>query len=94
MDESAVAVDLAAFGATVDDDVSLFGVWLDANGLHSAAAGVGAVAGIDVHVKRPEAERAVVARGVAEGLYLKSAVGADKAVIVFCKKLLFHIFSF
>ena len=57
----AVAVDLAAAGAAVDDDKSFFGIGFCADRLHFPLAFAGAVAGIDVHVKRPEAEGAVIA---------------------------------
>ena len=86
----AVAVDLAAARALVNDDKALFGIGLGANGLHLSAAFAGTVAGVDVHVERPEAEGTVVARGVAKGLYGLSAVLANKSVIVFGESFLFH----
>ena len=89
-----VAVYLAAFGAFVKNDVALLRVGNDLYGVHYRAAFARSVAGVNIYVERAEALRAMVARGVAEGFYLKAAVGADKAVIVFCKKLLFHILSF
>ena len=89
-----VAVNLAAFRAFVQDDVPLFRVCNNLYGVHDAVAFAGSVARVNIYVERAEALGAVVARGVAQGLYLEAAVGADKAVIVFCEKLLFHIFSF
>ena len=59
----AVASKLTAFGATVGDHVAVTGIGLGSNGLHRTAASVCTVAGIDVNVERPEAERAVIARG-------------------------------
>jgi hypothetical protein len=86
-----VSVYLAAFGAFMQNDVSLFWVCDSFYGAHDRAAFACSVAGIYVHVQGAEAFRAMVSGGVAEGLYLEAAVGADEAVIVFCKKLLFHI---
>ena len=56
-----VAVNLAAFGATVNNDVSLACVGLGANGFHLPPTGIGSVTGIDIHVQRPKTKRAVVA---------------------------------
>ena len=42
--------DLTAFFAFGDDDIPLLGIGLGGYGLQVAATGVGAVAGIDVHV--------------------------------------------
>ena len=89
----AVAVDFSAFGATVVDDVSLFGIGLGADRLHCALAGVGTVAGKHVHVKRPQAEGAVVAGAVAEGLDGQAAVFTNKSIVVFCESFLFHSIS-
>ena len=86
----AVAVDLAAFRAFVDDDVALFGVGLGGDGLHQTLTQAGAVAGIYIEVLRPEAKRAVVSRGIAEGLNLAPAVLADEGVVIFGEKLCFH----
>ena len=84
-------MDLAAFPALVQDHVALFGIGLNADGLHLSAAGVGAVSRIDVHVEGPETEGAVVSGRVSKRLYLPSAMGANKAVVVFCKAFLFHV---
>jgi hypothetical protein len=72
------------------NNVSLFRICNDFNGVHNAAAFASSVAGVYVYVERAKALGAVVAGGVAERLHFKTAVGTDKAVIVFCKKLLFH----
>lgn len=85
-----VAVYFAAFCAFVKYYVPLFWVCNHFYGVHNSAAFAGSVAGVYIYVERAEALGAMVAGGVAEGLYLKSAVGADKAVIVFCEKFLFH----
>ena len=81
----AATADLAAFGTAVDYNVTLFGVGLGAYGLQQATAFIGAVAGVDVHVYGPQAKGAMVAGGIAQGLYLSAAMGADKSAVVFCK---------
>ena len=86
----AVAVDLTALGAAVNNDVSLACVGLGANRLHLSAARIGSVARVDVYVQRPEAKRAVVARGKSQRLNLFAAMRANKAAIVFAKAFLFH----
>ena len=86
--------DLSAFGAFGDDDIALLGIGLCGDGLQIPSAGIGAVAGVDVHVPRPEAEGTVVAGGVAQGLDLFAAMDADKAVVQLGKAFLFHVVSF
>ena len=88
----AITADLAAFGAAMDDDVAVavFGIGLGADGLHLTAAGIGAIAGVDVDVEGPEAEGAMIARGEAEGCDLFLAMRADESAIVFGKPFLFH----
>ena len=81
----AAAADLAAFGTAVYYNVALFGVGLGADGLQQAAAFIGAVAGVDVHVDRPQAEGAMVTGGIAKRLDLSAAMGTDEAAVVFCK---------
>ena len=90
----AATADLSAFGAFGDDDVPLLGIGLGGDGLQIPSAGVGAVAGVDVHVPRPEAEGTVVAGGVAQRLDLTAAVDANKTVVQLGKALLFHVVSF
>ena len=85
-----IAAKLAALGAFMHDDKPLSRIGLYAQGHHFSAAFRGAVTGIDVQVKRPEAEGAMVAGAVAERLYLPSAIGADKGGVIFCKAFLFH----
>ena len=91
----AVTAELTAFGTAMDDDiaVAVLDVGLGADGLQFTAAGVGTVTGVDVNVERPEAKRAVVARGVAERKDLFSAVCTNKAAIVFCESFMFHVAS-
>ena len=84
----------AAFGAFVGDDISLLRVGLDEDRLHQTEALAGAVAGIFVNMNRPQAERAMVARGRAERLYLSSAMSADESRIVFCKSFIFKLHFF
>ena len=90
----ATAADLSALGTLGDDDIALFGIRLGGDGLQISSAGVGSVTGIDVHVSRPEAEGAMVAGGVAQGLDLATAMDADKTVVQFGKAFLFHGNSF
>lgn len=87
-----VAVNFAAFGAFMENDVTLFRVGERFYWVHDAAAFTGSVAGVYVNVKRAKAFGAMVARGIAEGQNLKPAVCTDKTVVVFCEKLLFHVF--
>ena len=82
--------DLTAFFAFGDDDIPLLGIRLGGYGLQVAATGVGAVAGIDVHVPRPQAKGAMVAGGVAQGLDLAAAMDAGKTVVQLGKAFLFH----
>ena len=56
-----VADDGTAFIATVDDDISLFGVGLCPYRAEDSAAIIRSVTGVDIHVKRAEAEGAMVA---------------------------------
>ena len=48
---------LAAFFATMNYDVALFGVWHRANSAENAAALVGSVTGIYIYVQRRKTER-------------------------------------
>ena len=86
----AVAMDLAAFGALMNDDKSLFGVGLGTDRFHLPLTLTGAVSRIDVYVERPKAKGTVVARGVAERLHGLFAMCADKSVVVFCEPFLLH----
>ena len=56
----AVALDFAALRASVDDDIPPPRVRLNPDRLHLPAAFVRTVARIDIHVERPQAERAVI----------------------------------
>ena len=56
----AIAMDLTAFRAFVDDNVALFGVGLGGDGLHKTLTLAGAVAGIYIEMLRPQAKGAVV----------------------------------
>jgi hypothetical protein len=86
----AATADLSALAALGYDDEALFGVGLGGYGLQVAAAGVGAVTGVDVHVAGPQAEGAVISGGVAQGLDLTAAVDAGKSVVQLGKSLLFQ----
>ena len=90
----AVAADLAALGASMDNDETATGIGLGADRFHRAAAGIGTVAGVDVHVERPKAKRAMVAGGVAQRQDFAPAMRADKTVVVLGKALLLHGVSF
>ena len=88
----AVAAYRAALAALVDDDISLFRVGLDGDGIHYPAAVARPVAGVYVDVQRTKAPRAMVARRISERQHLKTAVLTYKAAVVFLKKLLLHYF--
>ena len=77
-----VSVNFVALCASVQDNVSLFGVCHDLDGLHGRAAFASAVAGIYVNVERPKTERAVIARGVTEREHLLATVRTNKSVVV------------
>ena len=85
-----VSLYLAASCTAVDYHISALGVKLDADRFHRRAALVCSVARIYVDVQGPQAKRAMVARGIAEGLYLLPTMGAGKAAIVFTETLIFH----
>ena len=85
-----VARDASASVAFMDYDISLFRVGLDPYRAQYAAAGVRSVSGVYINVKRAEAERAVISRGVAERENLFSAILADESAIVFLESLFFH----
>ena len=58
------------------------------------AAGIGAVAGVDIDVQRAKATRAMIAGAVAQGLDGQTAIFAYKGIVIFRKSFLFHkIFS-
>lgn len=57
----AIPFDRSALVTSVDDDISFFRIRLSADWAHDAAAGIGAVAGIHVHMQGAEATGAVVA---------------------------------
>ena len=74
---------LAAPCAFMNNNVSLLWIGNNFDRFHRGATFAGAITGVYVNVKRPEAEWAVIARGISEWLYLLAAMGADEAVIVF-----------
>ena len=78
-----VSVNFVALGASVQNNISLFGVGNYLDRLHRRAALAGAVAGIYVNVERPKTERAVIARGVSKWKHLLAAMCTDKSVVVF-----------
>ena len=84
----------AAFGAFVRDDIAFFEVGLNEDRLHKPQALAGAITGVFVNMYRPQAERAMVARGRAERLYLSSAMSADESRVVFCKSFIFKLHFF
>ena len=89
----AVAVQFAAFGTAMNDDISLACIGFDTDRLHFTATFAGSIAWVDIYVKRPQAKGTVVARGVAQGMHLLAAMRADKPIIVFGKSLLLHVRS-
>ena len=56
-----VADDGTAFIATVDDDISLFGVGLCPYRAENSAAVIRPVAGVDIHMERAKAEGTMIA---------------------------------
>lgn len=74
-----VADGCAAFVTAVNDDKSLFGIGQGLNGAENSLTVVGSVTGVYVNVKRAEAKRAVIARGVAKWLNLFATVFAYEA---------------
>ena len=92
VERGAVSANFTAFGATVNDDEIMSRIGLGANGLHLSATGIGTVTGIDIHMKGPQAEGAMIPGAVSHGRYLFTAMGADKGAVVFCKSFLFHAF--
>ena len=85
-----VSYGLAAFFASVYDNVPAPRVGLGADRHEKSAAWIGSVAGVDIHVQRMKTKWAVVSRGVAERQNLTPAVCTDKSVVVFCKSFAFH----
>ena len=90
----AIAKQLAALFALVNDDVPLFRVSNRRHSLKKSAALVGAVARIDIHVKRRKTKRAMIARAFAERKHLFAAMLTNKSVIVFGKAFGFHVKKF
>ena len=87
---SFIAADLSAFIAFMNDDITFFGVRLRFDRTQDATAGIGAVAGVDIYVERAKTARTMVAGAVSERLDFKSAVFADKGIVVFGESFLFH----
>ena len=88
---SAIAADLTARIAPLDQNVSLFGIGFAGNGTKNASAWICPVPRIDIDMQGAQAARTVIARGGTERQHLKPAIHAGKARIVFLKSLLFHI---
>lgn len=78
-----VAFYLTAFCTTVNYYISFFRVGDAAYRFHRSTALVGTVSGIYVYVKRPQAYGTMISGGVSQGLYFRSAMSTDEAVIVF-----------
>ena len=87
----AVPSDLSAHGASVDDHKSSTRVGFHADRFHLPTALVCAIPGVDVHVQRPQAKGAMIARGIAQRNHFLSAMRANKTVVIFRKSLLFHV---
>ncbi len=87
----AVTAQFSAHGASVDDHKSSACIGLYADRFHLPAALVGAIPRVDVHMQRPQAKGAMIARGIAQRNYFLSAMRANKTVVVFRKSLLFHV---
>lgn len=86
----AIADDGAATFTAMNENVAAAGIGFCPYGAEQAATGVGAVAGENIHVHRPQAKGTVIAGGVTEREYLPSAMAADKAAVIFLKTLGLH----
>ena len=87
-----VATESSASATLVRDHKSAaLVVGLCCHGIHNRTAIGRAIPGIYVKMQAAEALRTVVARRVAEGRHLVSAVLADEPTVVFCKSFLIHI---
>ena len=79
----AVSVKLTTFLTTVKYYKTATRIGSCTDRLHCAAACIGTVTGIHIHVYTPKTKRAMVARGKAKCLDLAVAVQAGKAAVVF-----------
>lgn len=85
-----ITAQLAAFLASVDDDISLLGIGERRHRLQSAAAIAGSVPGVHVQMERPQAKRAMIAGSLLQRQHLLPAVRANKSAVIFGKSLYFH----
>jgi hypothetical protein len=88
---SLISADTSTFCAAVEENISLFRVWLGTVGKHNASTGVGSISWENIHMERGKAEGTMVARGVTEGFYLLATVGTSEATVIFGESFLFHI---
>ena len=78
----AVAVYLTALLTFMQNYIALFCVDYDLYGLHLSVTLTSSVAGIYIKMERPQTKRAMIARGVSQGLDLTAAMLAYKSVVV------------
>ena len=83
VESRSVSAYLSAFFTFVDYNKSAFCVGLGADRSHKSSTFVGSVARIYINVKRPQAEGAMIPRGIAQGKHFPSAMGAGEAVVKF-----------
>ena len=87
---STASADRATFFTAMHDHVSAPWMGFCPYRAKRSAARIGTVAGVDVYVQGIEAERAMVARGVAKRQDLAAAMCANKAVVIFLKDGFLH----
>ena len=78
-----VSYDLSAHLAPMHDNISAFRVGNSSYRAQNSAARICSVPGVYINVKRREAKRAVISRGISERKNLLAAIFAYKSVIVF-----------
>ena len=81
---------LAALFTAVNYYITAFGVGKRSYRAQNSAARICSVPGVYINVKRREAKRAVISRGISERKNLATAAFAYKSVIVFGKSFVFH----
>ena len=74
----------------MQNDISFFRIHFDLDWPHDAAAGIGPVTGVDIHMQGTQAPWTMIAGTVAERLYFESAIFADKGIIIFLESFLLH----
>ena len=87
-----VPADIAAFPAAVDHHKPLFRIGFCTDRIQNTAAVRRTVAGIYIHMKGRQAERAVIPGSVSQRRHFLTAGRTDKTAVVFGESFCFHIF--